>query len=318
MTYKTLLLLTALNCNAQYEPPAGFAGTSAISKDDASILSWAVECRVKRGYQDISDPSAGLASAGDSTMACGKALDNGIVSLGDGGAATCTFRLPIKNKPGYDFAVFENSFSDSYLELAFVEVSSDGVNFYRFPSHSLTDTVLQTGPFDSTNCRKINNLAGKYRGGYGTPFDLEEMKNIPALNVDAIMHIRVVDVVGSVNNQYATRDSHGNKVNDPWPTKFASSGFDLDAIAVMHENEVMDVSEISERTESPYPVPATRGEIVTIPGLLPSYTADIFSIAGEKIMSIKSPLNTSVLSPGIYILTYPIKNRAVNARLIVY
>jgi hypothetical protein len=49
--------------------------------------------------------------------------------------------------PGYDFAIFENGFpfgsGSFYLELAFVEVSSDGKHFVRFNAISNTDTTQQ-------------------------------------------------------------------------------------------------------------------------------------------------------------------------------
>ena len=44
----------------------------------------------------------------------------------------------------------------------------------------------------------------------------------------------VVDVVGSIDPAYATYDSQGHAINDPWPTAFASSGFDFDAVGVLH------------------------------------------------------------------------------------
>ena len=40
--------------------------------------------------------------------------------------------------------------------------------------------------------------------------------------------------VGSINPLYATYDSLGNMVNDPWPTNGASSGCDLDAVGVIN------------------------------------------------------------------------------------
>ena len=43
----------------------------------------------------------------------------------------------------------------------------------------------------------------------------------------------MVDVVGSIDPMYGTRDSLGNLINDPWPTPFATGGFDLDAVAVL-------------------------------------------------------------------------------------
>jgi hypothetical protein len=166
----------------------------------------------------------------------GSALSNGVVSLGDGGTATLTFKNPIRNGNGWDFAVFENSFLDSFLELAFVEVSSDGNKFVRFPSESLSDTLKQTTAFGYTKPEKVNNLAGKYIAGYGTPFDLEELKDSVGIDINSIKFVRIRDVVGSINTKYATRDTKGRKINDPWPTRFPSSGFDLDAIGVIHEN----------------------------------------------------------------------------------
>ena len=95
------------------------------------------------------------------------------VSLGRGGSITLAFDHPIRDGLGFDFAVFENAINDSFLELGFVEVSSDGVNFFRFDNDSLTTSLVASfGEVDPTNVR---NLAGKYRQGFGTPFDLEEL-----------------------------------------------------------------------------------------------------------------------------------------------
>jgi hypothetical protein len=44
--------------------------------------------------------------------------------------------------------------------------------------------------------------------------------------------VRIVDVVGSLT--LGSVDSLGNVVNDPYPTAFASGGFDLDAVGVLH------------------------------------------------------------------------------------
>ena len=53
-------------------------------------------------------------------------------SLGDGGWITLSFATSIRNDPGDDFVVFENAFSfegSVFMEIGFVEVSSDGQNF---------------------------------------------------------------------------------------------------------------------------------------------------------------------------------------------
>jgi hypothetical protein len=235
-------LITTSFAKGQFAPPAGQPGSTAIYKDSSVFVNWANHCIVNRGWQDVADTSLGRADVGDSSMACGQAGTNGVVSLGDGGSAILTFAYPITNGPSWDFAVFENSFSDTFLELAFVEVSSDGINYYRFRSTSLTDTSVQIDAFGSIDATKVNNLAGKYRALYGTPFDLDELYGISGLDINHITHVRVIDVVGSIDKQYASYDFYGHVINDPWPTPFNSSGVDLDAVGVIHQ----DVSAVKE------------------------------------------------------------------------
>lgn len=228
---------------AQFPPPVGQPGTTAIHADSSVFIAWATGCTLQRGPMDISDPGAGLASVGDESAALGVAGTNGVVSLGDGGIAVLTFARPMTNGPGWDFAVFENSFSDTYLELAFVEVSSNGNDFFRFPATSNTPTETQIDGFGVIDATHIDNLAGKYRALYGTPFDLDQLADEPGLDVNAITHVRIVDVVGCIQDAYATYDHLGRKVNDPWNTPFASSGFDLDAVGVIHQLITADIGQ---------------------------------------------------------------------------
>ena len=123
----------------------------------------------------------------------------------------------ISDNEGFDFAVFENSFSETFLELAFVEVSSDGINFFRFPSTSLTDSSSNVGTFGNLEATNLNNLAGKYSAGYGTPFDLAELPDTSLLNKQAIQYVKIIDVIGT-NSVYGSFDSNGNKIIDPFPT----------------------------------------------------------------------------------------------------
>ncbi len=216
----------------------GTEGCDAIKADSSAFVAWATGITVVRGPRDISNPNSQPATTGADSNALGMpTLSNtsDVVCLGDGGMATLTFARPIRNGEGPDFAVFENSFGDSFLELAFVEVSSDGERFVRFPATSLTPTDVQTDTYGSTDPTMINNLAGKYRIGYGTPFDLEELRDSTGVDIDSIVYVRVIDVVGSVDSQYATYDAFGHMVNDPWPTPFPAGGFDLTGVGVIHE-----------------------------------------------------------------------------------
>ena len=209
---------------AQFAPRAGEPGSTAIHKDSLIFTSWAISAQLNRGYQDISDTSLGKITVGTEASVLGKAGENGVVSLGDGGSIVLEFNPPIQDGAGVDFAVFENGFfykdSLDFLELAFVEVSSDGIHFFRFPAQSFTQSVIQVDTFDGLDARKINNLAGKYAYGFGTPFDLADLTDNPELNKDNIQFVRMVDVIGSIDSQFVCRDKNENAINDPWPTPF--------------------------------------------------------------------------------------------------
>jgi hypothetical protein len=70
---------------------------------------------------------------------------------------------------------------------------------------------------------------------YGVPFDLAELKDSQNYQT-SFQYVRITDVVGSINPNLGSKDSKGNMINDPWPTPFASSGFDLDAVGVIHQS----------------------------------------------------------------------------------
>ena len=205
---------------------AGAPGSTAISHTDLRFVAWAngyLPPQYGTGVDDIwKTPLLGLGPATMDPMH--------IVGLGNGGRMTLFFPHPIRDGQGADFAVFENSFNHTFLELAFVEVSSDGVNFYRFPA--ISDTVEPAGGFGGIDATDIHNLAGKYRGGFGTPFDLDEIVDAPLLDKENVRFVRIVDIVGDGN----TNDSRGTAIYDPWPVE-GSGGFDLDAIGVIHQND---------------------------------------------------------------------------------
>lgn len=221
----TLALTFAVNAQAAgpFAPAAGQPGSTAIYKDDASITNWAT------GWQDYHIGADVVTSWQTPEKALGKAFGDSydIVTLGNGGSITLTFGGNIVNGAGADFAVFENSFSDTFLELGWVEVSSDGSNFFRFTNYSFTPkAVAAFGSVDPTN---IDGLAGKYKQGWGTPFDLDQLKGIAGLDINAVKYVRIVDIVGDGS----ARDSLNNVIYDPHKT-VGSGGFDLDAIGVIH------------------------------------------------------------------------------------
>ncbi|MFW6146431.1 MAG: dockerin type I domain-containing protein [Planctomycetota bacterium] len=164
------------------------------------------------------------------------------------GSITLAFDVTIADGPGPDLAAFENGFSRTgapsfFAELAYVEVSTDGVVFARFPSRSLAprpdgDTWGYI-PIDVTD---VYNLAGKHANAHGncwgTPFDLADLADDPAVadgrvDLQAIHVVRIVDIPGSGDFVDAT----GAPIYDGWPT-FGSGGFDLDAVGVLNTASV--------------------------------------------------------------------------------
>lgn len=305
---KKVILLVFLFCinyvNAQFHGAVGTSGTSAMYKDSVAFVGWASNCIVTRGYQDVALTSGGNANVGLDSNGTKKAGINPVVSLGDGGSAILTFTSPITNDIGYDFAVFENSFNDVFLELAFVEVSSDGINYFRFPSTSNTQTLTQIGPFDNTgDATKLNNLAGKYRANYGTPFDLQELSSQIGLNINAITHIKIIDVVGNINAPYATYDINNNPINDPYPTAFGSGGFDLDAVGVINQLAVgLNEIQSSENSFFIYPNP-TQDVINIFTNKTKIKVLIVTDLTGKIIReTMENSLNLSDLENGVYLL----------------
>ncbi len=287
--YILFLLSCAFSAVAQYAPQQGLPGSTAISATSSVFVRWATQCSIKRGYIRIDSPSLGYTSYGDSSLALG-APDHSVVSLGDSGVADLTFPGMIYDGPGPDFAVFENGFinpandSQAYLELAFVEVSSDGINYSRFPARSLTQVNTQiagTGQYMYANL--LNNLAGKYGAGYGTPFDLSELAGISGLDINNITHVRIVDVVGSIGS-HATHDSSGRVINDPFPTNFPTGGFDLDAVGVIHHLGTAQVSDLAGGiTLTTFPNPVTDKLFYDIKGIADGSAVSLTTISGVVV-----------------------------------
>lgn len=195
--------------------------------------------------QSVVDSHITASGGGDPTNALGP-YNTSLVSLGDltatqisDGDAPGSITLGFdgfRDGEGWDFAVFENGFAFDgglFAELAYVEVSSNGVDFARFDSISLNEGPTGSGfgagfqGFDMTN---VHNLAGKHASGYGTPFDLAELSDHPlaiagTLDLQQIQYVRLVDIPG----EGSYLDSEGNPILDNWPTS-GSGGLDLRAV----------------------------------------------------------------------------------------
>lgn len=261
-----LTLLPIVGIAGPYAPAAGEPGSTAVWKENPAFVAWATN------YENYIIGTDVTSTWQTPVRALGPAVGDSfdVVSLGDGGKITLTFAKPIKNGIGWDFAVFENSYSDTFLELAYVEVSSDGETFVRFDNDSRTDSPM--GGFGSIDPTNIDGYGGKYRQGFGTPFDLADIatKNevrSGTVKLSAITHVRIVDIIGDGSNF----DSNGDVIYDPYPTT-ASAGFDLDAVGVRYEKSDTDLS-----TEIDAPTLLSPGNGVSNVALNPTLEAGPFS-----------------------------------------
>lgn len=205
----------------------GERADDGVALDDSRIVGWASGLGARADFGSELDPAWT-----DVERAFGPATGawDDAVSLGNGGSLTFTFDEPIADHDGLDLAIFENGFSSAFLELAFVEVSSDGVSFARFPALSFQTEPV--GAYGTLDARAVIGVAGRYAGGFGTGFDLAMLRDCAAVatgrvDLDDVRFVRVVDVVGG-----EARDVRGHAVYDPTPT-FGPSGFDVEAIAVL-------------------------------------------------------------------------------------
>ncbi|MGI9289671.1 MAG: hypothetical protein ACR2QG_00180 [Gammaproteobacteria bacterium] len=266
-------LLSGVASAGVFAPAAGQPNSTAVSSTDPSIEAWAT------GYKDYQQgtnlaaefiaPEKAVGVPGNSNgNSEGVVFD--VVSLGRGGSITMTFSRPIYNGPGYDFAVFENSFNDTFLEFAKVEVSSDGFNFVAFPAFSQVPGPV--GAFGSVDVTDVEQLAGKYRGGFGTPFDLEQLVGLSSVDLNDIRYIRLNDVVGDGGEPndltpQALADWLGVDLSELPPTLITlinsappviydvyptidSAGFDLDAVGVINANPIPAIVDIDPFSET--------------------------------------------------------------------
>lgn len=240
------LLILAAICNTTQ------ASDQPLDMNSTNILSWA------DGVENISYGTHMADTWKTPEKALGPAAGSSydIVCLGRGGQITLSFSKGIANGPGDDFAVFENGFSDTFLELAWVEVSSDGTHFVRFRNASQTKDPV--GSFGNVMPTDITGLASEFKQGIGTQFDLAQLdidyndqistspglalssdfrdqltNNYPHVDLDNIHYVRLIDIVGDGS----ARDAFDHVIYDPYPT-VGSAGFDLDAVAVLNQQNV--------------------------------------------------------------------------------
>jgi|GEM_PF-3034694 len=156
-----------------------------------------------------------------------------VVSLGDGGEITLSFEDNIiVNGPGADFTVFENPFyifGDSlnrYIETALVEVSRDGIEYFRFPFDFLPNVIPAGNPHRYVGFAGVEPVMSS--GGVPDPTDPGvsggDQFDLETVGLPNVRFIRIVDTGDD------TYDNDGDLVTDTGLRLPPQAGFDLDAI----------------------------------------------------------------------------------------
>jgi len=210
-----------------------------IAADDSRFVGWADGIKpIGSGTYFAPGGSTSISTSGYNSL--GDLTADQIAAHDSPGYLTVTFSKAIRNGSGADFATFENGgdFYEHpllYADLAYVQVSTDGVHFAQFQSistNSASNSSDYTAPYGSgyagINTTNVYNLAGKSADGYGVPFDLSDLSTdslVTSGQVDLnnINYVRLIDIPGSGD----FKDSLGNGIIDAWPTSGGTAGYDF-------------------------------------------------------------------------------------------
>ena len=166
-------------------------------------------------------------------------------SLGTGGWLTAAFDVVLADGPGADLIVGENPFyfgalGETFAEVMFVEVSSNGVDFARVPN-AYYGPPTSPGAFGSISVGAYEGLVGMSPVNLGATdpldvvdaggdaIDLADLRGDPLVtsgrvDLGAITQVRLVDVRDGID-----QDSAGATIYDP-----GGGSADLDALTALH------------------------------------------------------------------------------------
>lgn len=243
---------------------AAVAGLSSRALADSFFAAQVIGSPVvgspsQAAFRDPAEALGPPTGRGNASTGSEGSLD--VYNLGGGGSMVLGFDdgpspRAIVDGPGFDFIVFENAFyaggqsTLAFAELVFVEVSSDGVNFARFPNLSTTPPPPAGQQYNTIDAANVSGFAGVHpvfanandpaspspfdaANAGGDAFDLAQLAADPlvlggSLDLSNVRFVRLIDVVGdgSVN------DTSGNPIYDP--SGPIVGGADIDSVAVIH------------------------------------------------------------------------------------
>ena len=174
-----------------------------------------------------------------------------VLTLGTGGDVTLGFDRILTNGPGADFIVFENGFEfqgQLFPEMAMVEVSTNGVDFARFPlrydgpqgpfasSFELLDWGVYSGaagaipPLANVDTNSLDPFNPVEAGGEA--FDLSDLSDHPLVmsglvDLSMIQYVRLVDLVAG--------QELDERLVPIWDSGGPDGNADIDSVAIIND-----------------------------------------------------------------------------------
>ncbi|HPQ42044.1 MAG TPA: hypothetical protein PLV45_16870 [bacterium] len=224
-----------------------------------------------------------------------------VLSLGDGGSITLEFTDNIvENGPGVDLIIFENAFYSAgnpenvFCEVAFVEVSEDGITYYRFPNDYNPEGTPVNNPANWSGFAGVHPVLSHPGNGIdptnpdlagGDAFDLDEV------GLDRIRFVRIIDTHEGEN---AAVDDDGDTIYDPGYPGGDNAGFDLDAVAAVYSVELYTPTPAATPTSEPTLTPTPSPSPSPSPAATPAEFRFTLSLSREQF----SPGDPFVLETG--------------------
>jgi hypothetical protein len=137
--------------------------------------------------------------------------------------------------------------------------------------------------------------------------------------------VKIIDVIGSIDSNFCNYDQYLNKINDPFPTPFPSSGFDLDAVGVINQGPLNIILENSENILENFRV--INGMVVfDLKSVQKAdFKVEIFDLSGKIIFqknyknNLEATQNIDIQSfkNGIYLLNISTQSQSITQKFVL-
>ncbi|MCD4654229.1 hypothetical protein K8T06_09865 [bacterium] len=215
-----------------------------------------------------------------------------VLSLGDGGVIVLEFIDNIvSNGPGPDLIIFENAFLAGgnpeyvYSEVAFIEVSSNGVDYFRFPNDYNPDGEPINNPSNWWGFAGVQPCLSHPDNSIDPTDPLVSGGDLFDLDDVGLNEIRFIRIIDTNEGDFAALDDDGDVIYDPGIPGGDNAGFDLDAVAAVYSTEIS-------------PTPTVTPVATATPTIPPSFSFHLTLSTDHLYAGEQFVLETHYYNPG--------------------